>query len=64
MWGCVLTPASGCFTPNHNSETNTSQGKAGYIIISFFIMYRYFVEQKYVLYNRGKGCGFYESEKR
>jgi hypothetical protein len=44
MWDCVLTPPSGCFTPNHNSETNTAQGRADYTVIStFFIMYGYFL---------------------
>jgi hypothetical protein len=33
MWGCVLTPASGCFTLNHKSETKTSQGKAHYTLL-------------------------------
>jgi len=33
MWGYVLTPASRRFTPNHNSETNTSQGKADYTTV-------------------------------
>jgi hypothetical protein len=35
MWGCILTPASGCFTPNCSYETNISQGKADYIIVRY-----------------------------
>jgi hypothetical protein len=33
-WGCIMTPVSGCFTPNHNSEAKTSHRKADYTIIS------------------------------
>jgi len=44
MWVCVLTPVSGCFTQNHNSETITSQGKTDYTIVNtIFIMYGYFL---------------------
>jgi len=25
VWGCVLTLASGCFTPNCNAQTKTSE---------------------------------------
>jgi len=39
MWDCVLTPASGCFTPNCNSQTNTSQEKADYTIVSTIFNY-------------------------
>jgi hypothetical protein len=57
MRGCVLIPASGCFTPNFNSWTNTSQGKADDTIISTIFYYvEIFVEYQYiVLYNKGKG---------
>jgi len=29
-----LTPVWWCFTPIHNSETNTSQGKADYTVVN------------------------------
>jgi len=35
MWGCVLTPASGCFAPNHSSEINASQGKEDYTVFKY-----------------------------
>jgi len=35
MWGHVLTPASGC----SNFQTNTSQGKAYYTIVSTIFHY-------------------------
>jgi hypothetical protein len=55
--GSVLTPASGCCTPNCNSQNNTSQGKAGYTIINTICNYvQIFVENQFiVLYNKGKG---------
>jgi len=57
LWGCVLTPPSGCFTPNCNSETNTSQGKADYTIVHTILHYVciLFKCQHTVLYNKGKG---------
>jgi hypothetical protein len=68
MWGCVLTPASGCFSLNHNSQTNISQAKADYIIISTIFHYIWvFVEYQYtVSYNtitQARGNGFYERGK-
>jgi len=60
MWGCVLPPASGCFTPNQ-SEANTSQGKAYDSYKYNFSLLLIFFEYQYIaLYNKGKGCGFYE----
>jgi len=35
----LLTPASGCFTSNHSSETNTSQGNTDYTVISTIFHY-------------------------
>jgi hypothetical protein len=57
MWNCVLTPASGCITPNCNSETNISQGKADYTIVNTIFHYVWlFYEYKYiVLYNKVEG---------
>jgi len=33
MWSPVLIPASGCFTQNRNSETNTTLGKGDYTVV-------------------------------
>jgi hypothetical protein len=60
MWGCVLTPASGSFTPNCNSQTNTSQGKSDYTIVNtIFHCVDSFGISVYVLHKEGKGHGFY-----
>jgi hypothetical protein len=39
MCVCALTPASGCFTPNYRSETNISQGRADYTLVSLIVLY-------------------------
>jgi hypothetical protein len=50
MWGCVLTLASGCFILNHGSETNTSQEKADYTVVSTIFHYVWiFVEYQYIV---------------
>jgi len=56
MWGCVLTLASVCFTPNHNSETNISQGEVDYTIVSTIFCYLWILSeyQYIVLYNKGE----------
>jgi hypothetical protein len=65
MWGCVLTPTSGCFTPSHNSETTTSQGKGDYTTVSTISMYGYFLNTNIPFYiKRARGCGFCERGKR
>jgi hypothetical protein len=54
MWDCVLTPASGCFTPNPTSQTNMSQGEADYSIVSAIFHYVWiFFEYQYVLCKKG-----------
>jgi hypothetical protein len=62
MWDCVFALVSGCFTPNHTCETNTSQGKADYTIVSTASHYVWiFFEYKYiVLYDKGKGMQILE----
>jgi hypothetical protein len=58
MWDCVFTPASVCSIPNQNSETNISQGKTDYTVLSTIFHYVWiFVKYQYiVLYNKGKGA--------
>jgi hypothetical protein len=66
MWGCVLIPTSRCFTQNRNSETNTSQGKAGYIIVSIIFHYVWTYLNTSILFYviRVVGYGFHERGKR
>jgi len=67
MWGCVLTPASGCFTPVCISETITSQRKADYMIVNtiFFVTYDYFLNASMLFYiTRIRGYRFYKGKKR
>jgi hypothetical protein len=47
-----------CFTPNHNFQTITSQGKADYTTVPFFIMYGYFSKCQNILHKQGKGMDF------
>jgi hypothetical protein len=55
MCVCVLIPASGCFTPNHSSQTKTSWGKADYTIVSTIFHYvQIFFGYQYILYKKGK----------
>jgi hypothetical protein len=57
QWGgYVLTPGSGYFTPNHNSQTTTSHRKADYTIVSttFHSIWMFF-EYQYILYKKGMG---------
>jgi hypothetical protein len=64
MWGCVLTPASGCTTPNHNFKTNLTLGEADhtivrtifYSVLTFLIpIYCYITRvREHVFYERGK----------
>jgi len=65
MQNCVLAPASGCFTPNCNSEINTSQGKAYYIIVSTIFQYVWIPLNTCILFHmkRLMGYGFYERRK-
>jgi hypothetical protein len=63
MWDCLLTPASGCFTPNCNSETNTSQGKAEYTILSIIFNYAWiFFEYQYEGVSKSFQTGCLEQE--
>jgi hypothetical protein len=39
MKGCVFLPALGYFTPNHSSQTKTSQGKADNTMVSTIFYY-------------------------
>jgi hypothetical protein len=53
--GLCFDPASGWFTPNHDSGTNTSQGKAYYTIVyNIFNYIQKFFNQHIVLYNMVK----------
>jgi len=36
---CILTPSLGCFTPNRSSQSNTSQGKVDYTMVSTIFHY-------------------------
>jgi len=53
MWSCVTTPASGCFTPNFNSETNTTMEKAHPTIVGAIFHYVLIFYQYTELYNLG-----------
>jgi len=62
MWGCILIAISEYFTPNQNSETNTSQGKANFTIISTIFQYVQIFLNTNILFHitRVRGCGFYQ----
>jgi len=53
--GVVFWPLHRCFTPNHDSKTDNSQGKADYKIVSFFHCVWIFVEYLCILYKKGEG---------
>jgi hypothetical protein len=55
MWACVFPLASGCFTPNRNSETNTSQGKVDYTILNTIFYYVWIVrEYQFILFKEAE----------
>jgi len=55
VWGYVLTLASGCFIPNHSSQTNISQGRTDYTIVSTVFHHVWiFFEYEYILCKKGK----------
>jgi hypothetical protein len=58
MWDCVLTPVSGYFTPNNNSETHTAHGKADYTIVSTIFHYVYYLLNTSILFHITRVPGF------
>jgi hypothetical protein len=53
--GLCFDPASGCFMANRSSQTNISQGKADYTVVSTTFHYvQIFLECQCILYEKGK----------
>jgi hypothetical protein len=63
--GFFFTLPSGCFTPNCNSQTNTTHSKADYTIVGTVFHYVWIFFKISIFYRkRVRGCRFYEREKR